>query len=258
MEAIRAEAIRIGRPFALDVRVRTAASESRWLRITADVALEHGRPVRLFGAKQDITREREEWARLRQMAERDPLTGLANRGLFDAQYREVVSDEINHAFVSALVLIDLDRFKQVNDHLGHAAGDECLRQVAIRLQQAFPQAALIARLGGDEFAVLLRAPLGAARIAQMLKRASRALCRPLAWNGTHLDFGASIGAAILLQPPGCKPSNLFNRADAALYAAKARGGNAVHIDGAAWTVNPPALGPTGIDRSPFNGGPLGP
>ncbi|MCW6508572.1 GGDEF domain-containing protein [Hyphomicrobiales bacterium BP6-180914] len=192
------------------------------------------------------------------MAERDPLTGLANRRLFDAHFREMVSDGINHAFVSALVLIDLDRFKQVNDHLGHAAGDECLRQVAIRLQKALPDAALIARLGGDEFAVLLRAPLDAAGIARLLKRASLALCRPLAWNGTHMDFGVSIGAAVLRQPPGFKLSNLFNRADAALYAAKAKGGNSVNIDGAAVTVKPSRFGRARIDPPPLTGGPVMP
>ncbi|GAA0263604.1 hypothetical protein LNAOJCKE_5250 [Methylorubrum aminovorans] len=228
---MRAEAIRSGQGFVLESEIRTGQGQSRWIRITADIAREQGRAVRLFGAKQDITEEREAWHRLRQRAERDPLTGLANRGLFDAHYRAMVAGERDHASVAALALIDLDHFKAINDRFGHAAGDECLRLVARRLQRIFGDAVLIARLGGDEFAVLLRAPLGPARIARMLARASAALCQPMLWDGTRLEVGASIGAAILNPRQSRAASGVFAEADAALYAAKAAGRNAVRIYG---------------------------
>lgn len=231
MEFMRAEAIRSGRSFAMDAKIRTRRGEPRWMRLSIDVAYEDGRALRVFGAKQDITSEREAWGRLRQMAERDPLTGLANRGLFDARYRETVGDQLNHAFVSAIALVDLDHFKAINDGLGHCAGDECLRQVATRLQRVFNDATLIARIGGDEFAVLLRAPLGSARIRQMLLRACDALCEPVLWNDRPIDIGASIGATILGRPHVRKSSQLFAEADAALYAAKAAGRKTVHVFG---------------------------
>ncbi len=231
MEFLRAEALRSGQGFVLDARIRTCRGEPRWMRLWAEVALEEGLPVRLFGAKQDITAEREAHDRLRQLAERDSLTGLANRGLFETRYRAVIEDERHDGSVAALALVDLDHFKAINDRLGHSAGDECLREVALRLRRAFSDALLIARIGGDEFAILFRAPLGPARIAQMLQRASRALSRPIFWNGTRLDVSASIGATILGRPHLRKLSALFAEADEALYRSKDAGRNTVRIFG---------------------------
>src|SRR4051794_10255375 len=107
MESLRAEAIRSGRGFVLDGRIRTFRGEERWIRIHAEVAREAGRPVRLFGAKQDVTAEREVFDRLRERADHDPLTGLANRGLFDARARERCARPRARG-LGALVLIDLD------------------------------------------------------------------------------------------------------------------------------------------------------
>lgn len=231
MEIMRAEAIRTRQGFTLDAQIRTCRGEHRWMRISADVECEAGRPVRIFGAKQDITRERAALERLRELAENDPLTGLANRRLFEARYCEVIGDTLNYGFVSALVLIDIDHFKAINDRLGHAAGDECLRQIAMRLRQIFADAGLVARIGGDEFAVLLRAPVEPTRIAQVLRLALAALRKPILWNMRPLDVGASIGARILAQPHGRRSTEFFAEADAALYAAKAAGRNVVCIFG---------------------------
>ena len=194
MERMRSEAIRGGGSFTLDAHIQTRRGADRWMRLTADVAFEHGRPVRLFGAKQDITYERELWDRLRQLAECDPLTGLANRGVFEDRYHQLSKHAFSDVSIAALALIDLDHFKEINDRLGHAAGDECLRQVAIRLQRAFGDAILVARIGGDEFAVLLRGPLPSLEIKQTLAHALRALCRPVIWRNLLIDVGTSIGA----------------------------------------------------------------
>ena len=242
MEALRSEAIRTGGGFTIDSRIRTVRGESRWMRLRAEAVQEDGRPVRLFGAKQDITGEREAWERLRRLAEHDALTGLANRGVFEARYREVVDGGLRQGGVAALVLIDLDGFKQVNDAFGHAAGDECLRQAAARLTRSFADAVLVSRIGGDEFAILLRAPLGRSRIVGMLERAAVALCRPVLWNGTPLDVGASVGAAIVGPLHAGQNARLFREADAALYAAKSAGQNTVRIfgdDGLGSALSPP-------------------
>ena len=231
MEILRAEVIRGGRSLAIDARIRTAHGALRWMRLSIGVTQDAGRPVRLYGAKQDVTAERDAWERLRQQAERDPLTGLANRGLFEAHYRAIVADPLNHAAVSAIALVDVDRFKAINDAFGHLAGDACLRRVAIRLQRVFGDAILIARIGGDEFAVLLRAPLGPARIRHMLAHARDALARPIVWNAQTLEAGASIGATILGRPHVRRLSELFAEADTALYAAKQAGRGVVHVFG---------------------------
>jgi diguanylate cyclase (GGDEF)-like protein len=229
MELARAEVIRSGRAVTLDAEIRTWRGERRWMRLSINAVREGGRPVRIFGSKQDITSDRQAMESLRQQAETDPLTGLANRSLFQSRYREVVSDSLNYGFASALVLIDLDRFKELNDTFGHSAGDACLCEVARRLKQAFHNAGLVARLGSDEFALILHAPRSPARIALALRQAVMMLSRPLFWNGLRLEVGASIGVALVGRPHRRRITELFAEADIALYDAKAAGRNKVHL-----------------------------
>jgi diguanylate cyclase (GGDEF)-like protein len=230
MQRLRSDIIRHGGRFTLDARVRTNHNASRWMRLTAEVAHEHGRPVRLFGAKQDITHEKELWDQLRRFAEQDSLTGLANRRVFEARCGDLASAP-DDGSVAALALIDLDGFKLINDRLGHSAGDECLRQIAERLRMVFDGAVVIARMGGDEFAVLLRAPLGCAQLAHTLERARHILGRPVRWRDAPVAIGASIGVTLLRRPLFQGTSQLFAEADSALYLAKAAGRNAVQVFG---------------------------
>ena len=231
MELARAEVIRSGRAVSVDAEIRTWRGESRWMRLLINTDGGGGRRARIFGSKQDITADRQAMENLRRRAETDPLTGLANRSVFQARYREVVGDSLNHGFASALVLIDLDRFKELNDTFGHPAGDACLCEVALRLGRAFRNAGLVARLGGDEFALILRAPADPARIARVLQETVVMLSRPLFWNGLRLEVGASIGAALVGRPHRRRIVELFAEADTALYDAKAAGRNKVHLFG---------------------------
>ena len=238
MERLRAALIAQGRSFTMDARICTAAGEARWMRLSAGVAHEHGRPVRIFGAKQDITHEKELWDRLRQFAEQDALTGLSNRRVFEARCAELSRHCGHDGAVAALALVDLDDFKQINDRFGHSAGDECLRQVASRLARVFPDATVIARMGGDEFAVLLRAPGGG--VAASLERARRVLGRPVQWHAGPIPLGVSIGATVIDRPQRFSPSQMFAEADSALYVAKAAGRNAVRLFGEAFAAGPAA------------------
>ena len=231
MELARAEVIRSGRPVALDTEIRTWRGEKRWMRLSINAVREGGRPVRIFGSKQDVTADRLAMESLRHQAETDLLTGIANRAIFQARYREVVDDRLNHGFASALVLIDLDGFKEVNDTFGHLAGDACLCEVARRLRQAFHNAGLVGRFGGDEFAVILRAPTNPARIARVLQQTAVMLSHPLFWNGLRLAISASIGAALIGRPHRRQITELFAEADTALYQAKAAGRNQVRLIG---------------------------
>ena len=241
MELARAEVIRSGFAVSLDTEIRTWRGEKRWMRLSINMVGEGSRPARIYGSKQDITSEREILESLRRQAETDPLTGLANRSVFQARHDELVRDSLNYGFASALVLIDLDRFKELNDTFGHEAGDACLREIAMRLKRAFGDAGLVSRLGGDEFALILRAPTGPARIARVLQETVAMLCRPLFWNGIRLQVGASIGAALVGRPHRRRITELFAEADAALYAAKAAGRNKVHLfgdEGCSRSANP--------------------
>ena len=231
MEFARAEVIRSGLPVTLDTEIRTWRGEKRWMRLSINAAGGGGRPLRIFGSKQDITADRQAMESLRQQAETDPLTGLANRAVFQARYGEVVGDSLNHGFASALVLIDLDGFKDLNDKFGHLAGDACLCEVAQRLRRAFQNAGLVGRLGGDEFGIILHAPTNAARIGHVLQQTVVMLSRPLFWNGLHIEMSASIGAAVVGRPHRRQIAELFAEADLALYDAKAAGRNKVHLFG---------------------------
>lgn len=231
MERARAEVIRSGRAVSLDVEIRSWRGESRWMRLSINAINENGRPVRIFGSKQDITSDRLALEAMRRKAEIDPLTGLANRSAFQNRYREVIGDTLNHGFASVLALIDLDRFKAVNDTFGHEAGDACLREVGMRLRQAFRNAGLIARFGGDEFALILTAPSTAERIASVLQETVAMLRRPIFWNGHSLKVGASIGAALVGRPHRRRITELFAEADAALYNAKAAGRDRAYLVG---------------------------
>lgn len=227
MQRLRARAIATGGGFSMEAKIRTPAGEDRWMRLVADVACENGRCSRIFGAKQDITHEKAMWARLRELAYSDPLTGLANRRVFESRCEDLLDASHDDAALSALAVLDVDLFKQINDRHGHAAGDECLRQIAARLERVFEEAVLIARIGGDEFAILLRLPPGRPHLMLLFDHALRAVCRPISWHGHDIGIGVSIGVTLLRPAHRHDNAKLFAEADAALYLAKTAGRNQV-------------------------------
>ncbi|MGX9984643.1 diguanylate cyclase domain-containing protein [Methylobacterium fujisawaense] len=228
LTAVRGRALTTGGDFRLDTEIVTARGHHRWIRITASVEIEGGRPVRLFGMKRDVTEDIARLAEFARRAERDPLTSLANRGAFDKRFSKVGG----RAPIGALLLIDLDGFKGINDAHGHAAGDLCIQRSAARLAETCPDAALVARIGGDEFAVLIAQPVDRWAVETLGRRISAALGCPIEHGGRRLRIGASVGIAYGEAGSGIDtPAELFARADAALYAAKAAGRNTVRIDG---------------------------
>lgn len=226
MERLREKAIREAGSFTLDIRVRNLDGALRWVRLSADIECENGRPVRIFGTKQDITLEKELWNRMRALAECDPLTGVANRKVFEERLAAsfAAGPGPGPGALAALVLVDVDGFKHVNDTLGHAAGDECLRQTARRLEAAFGADSLTARIGGDEFAVLAFGTGDVERIESLAVEAIARVSQPVAWMGQALTVTASIGIAAATAAD-IGPTQLFTQADHALYAAKAAGRN---------------------------------
>jgi diguanylate cyclase (GGDEF)-like protein len=224
LKEVRSAAIRNGEGFTLDAQINGAQGDLRWIRITATVERQDGVPVRLFGMKQDITAEKTLFAQLRHLAETDTVTGLASRAKFEGMLDEAV------AFASsgqkALLLIDLDRFKSVNDRLGHQAGDDCLREAARRISQAVPGATLTARLGGDEFAIIHEHGS-----VEDLEDICRRVVDGLEWwvrsPADKVKVSASIGAAMI--QPGAASKDIFAEADKALYAAKAAGKNSFRL-----------------------------
>jgi diguanylate cyclase (GGDEF)-like protein len=181
-----------------------------------------GRPFRLSGVTQDVTERREAEARVAYMAHHDALTGLLNRGALRERLAEAVGRS-QHGRPCAVLHLDLDRFKEVNDTLGHPAGDELLRSVARRLLSCVRETDTVARLGGDEFVILCQGeeqPHAAARIAA---RVIAELRCPHRIDGRPVSVGVSIGVAVAPED-GEEPGQVMIRADLALYGAKRDGG----------------------------------
>ncbi|TPM30818.1 diguanylate cyclase [Mesorhizobium sp. B2-3-4] len=222
LDTLRSRAIAERSGFTLDAEITTLAGHTRWIRITATVECEADAPVRIFGMKQDITEEKILSDKMRYLAEFDAMTGLANRARFQAR--------LGHAQegrpLGALLLIDLDGFKAVNDTFGHVIGDECLKAAAERLAAGCGEAELVARVGGDEFAVLLGTHLDRGAVSGVARHLIEAMARPLPVRGQSLRLGASIGVAFAEMG---RPCDLFAQADTALYAAKAAGRNTFRI-----------------------------
>lgn len=219
LERKRSQAIETCTGFSLDASIFRPDGTERWIRITAATRSSHGRATILYGMKQDITEDHARWEALRAQAECDPLTGVANRARFQ-RFLEQTSDETALDGVGALILFDMDGFKQVNDWWGHAAGDACLVAFGERLRRAFPQARLVSRIGGDEFAVLLP-PVTSRRETEVAVRSLiDSFLRPVPWNGDLLPLGVSVGLAFASKATELDPQVLFAKADRALYNAK--------------------------------------
>jgi diguanylate cyclase (GGDEF)-like protein len=157
--------------------------------------------------------------RVAHQALHDALTGLPNRTLLHDRIAQVISQADRARFPAALLLIDLDRFKEVNDTLGHHRGDQLLVQVARRMAGAVRQGDTIARLGGDEFAVLLPRIGAVDEVAEVASRLRAVLQAPFLLDGLNVSVDASIGAA-LYPEQGTDADELLQRADIAMYAAK--------------------------------------
>jgi len=153
----------------------------------------------------------------------DGLTGLPNRAMFQDRLEQALSRCRRDGKLVALLYLDLDRFKQVNDSLGHAAGDEVIREVASRLSTEIRLYDTVARLGGDEFAILIVAPDDRAVLEQICERIIAELSRPFDLPGAQSFIGASIGVA-MAPGDGMNRTDLARKADIALYRAKMQGG----------------------------------
>ncbi len=216
-----AAAFQAGQAFIGDVRMRRADGSSFWAHL-------RGRPVDAGDSQAgtiwtvtDVTEAVDSRAQLEWSAHHDLLTGLANRKNFELRLGRCF-DHMPDSLPAALVMIDLDRFKPVNDLAGHAAGDAMLQSVADAIRACIRHRDLAARLGGDEFALLLEAcPRDAAmRIADDVLRAIHAAS--IDWDGQRLNVGASLGVATLTEEVP-SVADWLRAADDACYAAKAAG-----------------------------------
>lgn len=183
-----------------------------------------GKPERLVNLFKDITDRRRQTEAVENLAFKDSLTGLPNRAYFNRKFQEAVDASEIMGELFGLIMIDVDHFKDINDTLGHDAGDALLKRLAEMLHAAFRAGDTVARLGGDEFAVILRGLHSEADMMRPVNALQDLLRRPIEHGGRSFSVSASIGAA-LHGDLDADPSHMIKNADIALYRAKDEGRN---------------------------------
>ena len=187
--------------------------------IVATPLVSHGNHIGYCVVARDVTRWRNAERHIAQLATRDPLTGLRNRGALMEELKLAISRSNRTPGRFALIFIDLDYFKEVNDKYGHVAGDALLTTIASRLTDCVRDIDVVARLGGDEFLVLMTDVEDAASIRPVAERMLQSLSAPLNLLGHHVQTSASMG--ICLYPDdGTDITTLMKNADIAMYSAK--------------------------------------
>jgi diguanylate cyclase (GGDEF)-like protein/PAS domain S-box-containing protein len=182
-----------------------------------------GRKAR-FALVQDVTERQELHDRLVHQANHDILTGLPNRLLLKDRMERTLAGSLRNGEKAAVICLDLDRFKQINDRYGHHIGDMCLKHLADLLRQRLRAADTVARSGGEEFTVLLGGLAAAEDAARVVQSLVHAIRQPFEIEGYHLEISASLGIAIY-PDDGAEAQSLWRAADVAMYRAKKSGGN---------------------------------
>ncbi|HEX8416003.1 MAG TPA: EAL domain-containing protein [Methylobacterium sp.] len=224
--AVRADikrAIALRTTYSSEFRIVVPGSEQtqRWVQSFGRFVFdEAGIPVRCVGLDLDITARKASEQRIAHMACHDVLTELPNRALFRASLEQRLAEVRRSGSLAAVLCLDLDRFKTVNDTLGHHAGDTLLRKVAQRLKVAVRESDLVARLGGDEFAMILANLEDSAQVRVIAERIIQGIGQPIDIDGHLATVGISIGIA-LIPTDGLEADTLLRHADLALYRAKA-------------------------------------
>ena len=201
---------RNGKPLAVEVQRRTLRSGASWI---------------LVAVARDITERKEAEQRLLKLAHFDTLTGLPNRSQFYDSLTHSLRQAGEHKWSLAVLFLDVDRFKNVNDTLGHTIGDELLRQFSSRLVDCLRVRDTIGRFGGDEFAAILMLPEGAQNAIAVVDKIRESMRRPFDLKGHEVTVTASIGIAVY-PDDGTDPDILIQYADTAMYRAKEAGRDA--------------------------------
>ena len=217
-----------GTPYELELELVRPDGSHGWMEARGEAIRDAtGRVVELHGVSLDITDRKAARDQLRSLATHDPLTGLANRAELLEEVTRALAATRRSSRSAGILMMDLDRFKDVNDTLGHAAGDELLVAAAARLNQVVRGGDLVARLGGDEFVVVMRDLADADEALRAAGRLVEAFRAPFMVGDRELFATASVGMAIA--SPTSLSGDLLREADTAMYAAKAEGRDRVSL-----------------------------
>ncbi|MDH5823421.1 EAL domain-containing protein [Luteimonas sp. RD2P54] len=232
------QALHRQQPIDLELQGRRSDGRMLWMRIIGEPESDESANVSITGTLQDISERKQAEETLRVQARTDPLTGLLNRDAILAEMGARMDDAAQSRL--AVLYLDLDRFKMVNDVLGHGAGDELLRHAAQRIAEATGPEGLIARFGGDEFLVVCALADDPERPERIARRILEAFEGSFRYEGEEFDVTASIGIARAPED-GERPQTVIQSADAAMYDSKRRVRNG-------WQAYSPALAQSREDR----------
>jgi diguanylate cyclase (GGDEF)-like protein/PAS domain S-box-containing protein len=225
LEEIRA-ALRDGRAVTAEVRNYRKDGTLYWSEVSiSPVRDDGGRVTHWLGVATDVTERKRHEAELERHANYDTLTGLANRNLLFDRIRQAAVHSERSGRAMAVLLLDLDRFKLINDSFGHVFGDEILRRIADRLQECVRRDDTVARLGGDEFVVMLSDMAREDDASTVARKILDSVSQPVSTEDRELVVTTSIGIAVYPRD-GPDPEALLKNADAAMYRSKEHGRNA--------------------------------
>jgi diguanylate cyclase (GGDEF)-like protein/PAS domain S-box-containing protein len=212
--------------YSVEHRVRAASGHWKWILSRGRVVERDpasGRALRMMGTNLDITERKRSEIEITHLANYDTLTGAANRALFEDRVQRAVARNRRASGHAALLYLDIDKFKGVNDSYGHAAGDALLKEFAARLAGCVRATDTVGRLGGDEFGILLEDLTETDAVTRIADKILAAMRQPMSADGRDLVVSTSIGVVVFGAQPVDAPDVLAKRADAALYEAKAAG-----------------------------------
>ena len=211
--------------YDVDFRILCSDGSVRWIQDRAfPLSDADGKVYRVAGISADITQRKEAEQKLVHLAHYDALTGLPNRTLFYDRLKQALAHARRNHWMVAVIFLDLDRFKNVNDTLGHVVGDELLNQVSARLLGCVRAGDTVGRLGGDEFAIVLSSIAGQRDASIVGQKIMAALAEPFTLSASEMFVSASVG--ITLYPTdSADQDTLIRNADTAMYRAKALGRN---------------------------------
>jgi len=208
--------------------MRTKSGSMIVLEGNCSLGYANGEPVSVRGLFRDISERMTEEQHLLQLAYYDGLTGLPNRHLLPDRLRQAMAAAARYAQYCAVIFLDLDGFKQVNDTLGHAQGDFLLRQAGQRLALALRENDTVSRIGGDEFVIVVTGLRELTHISKIVQKLQRRLEEPFALEDTEFNLCASFGIAVY-PDDGDTVETLLAHADTAMYRAKKEGKGGYHL-----------------------------
>ncbi|QGX39307.1 EAL domain-containing protein [Permianibacter aggregans] len=217
-----------GETDSFETEYRLQDAQGRWIWVLDRGRVverdDAGHPLRMAGTMKDVSDKRRQEEELRQLASYDTLTSLPNRTLFNERLRHAIAHARRNQQRVALLFLDLDRFKQINDSLGHSAGDLLLKQVANRLRANVREEDTVARLGGDEFTVMLEDIVTVESVGVVAGKILKACEKPFDLGGHEVVISPSIGISVY-PDDGDDTATLLKNADMAMYHAKEQGRN---------------------------------